>query len=363
MATHQGNTIIRPAVRSRTSSYFSDAMITTVPAPVTSANDGTQPPCRRKTTGWLTVRGDGASEELVCLSIDDLPAHLLLSILHKLTADHRDISACGGVSKLWRELAASETIWSSVCVSLWPSTRLSPDLVATAGGARAFFKHRQMAIAFLASNAQITEDQAAARQVAADAQVAADNIWMIDVVGAGGAVICSKVVVPDSDDWEETFPWLIDTKLKDLQGQPVHFQALAAQLDDLSVSINIVRRSDGKMICIANKQPLQMQTNTTGSDSPLDRQSEAIDVISADCMVQSLVSGDDLAVSFMEDDERAFDEESPNAMSSLVTARLELDGTDPMAPGEVQLALMLLYNGDDPTLAELAEAMRQAPWA
>jgi hypothetical protein len=307
-----------------------------------------------------TPVGDSASssstttiEALTSRSIGDLPAHLLYAILDELTKFPAQLARCAAVSREWHDVAASDRLWRGACMLQWPSTRQSPAIVIAAGGPRLFYKQRQMTIALLST--QATADAIAARHVAADARVAADNLWMVDIMRTDGSVLFSQTVQPDVAEWEDTFPVVLETKLVDTEARAVQFDTIASQIDELSVSIHIVRRSDNKMLCIANDE--QLHQECLANDSERSSEWIKLNVISADCAVSIDHSDDHFAGAALLGGDWQEQAQPPS-----VVARIELDGTDPDAKGQVTVSLMLLAEGDDPTLAEFANAMKASPW-
>ena len=300
------------------------------------------------------------------LSIYGLPTKVLEEILHALGASPVHLTRCMGVSREWREIACSDSMWHHICTSRWPSIQMSPATMAAAGGARAFFKQRQMTIALLDAHSHSTADELAARVSASNARVAADYVWMIDLVHADGTVLFSKVIDPDPIDWANAFPVVTEAKLTDAKGQGVLFETVASMVDSLLVSINVVRRSDNKMLCVANDHRLRQQTfdseNESESDweEPLSCSSEAdvatmLDVISVDCPIISELTFDHLGKPLL-------NAGAAHQEQRRMVARLELDGTDPASEGQATVALILLSEGDYVEMAEFVETMKAVPW-
>lgn len=297
------------------------------------------------------------------LSIYGLPTKLLEEIVHALGASPVHLTRCMGVSREWRGIAGSDSMWQRICTSRWPSIQMSPATMAAAGGARAFFRQRQMTIALLDAHSHTTVDELAARVLASNARAAADYLWMIDLVHADGTVLFSQVIEPDPVNWVNTFPVVTETTLTDAKGQGVQFETVASMVDGLLVSINVVRRSDNKMLCVANNQRLRQQIvdseNESDWEEHLSCSSEAavatVDVISVDCPINSELTFDHLGKPLL--NTNATHEEQPR-----MVARLELDGTDPASKGQVTVALILLSEGDYVEMAEFVETMKAVLW-
>ena len=184
---------------------------------------------------------------------------------------------------------------------------------------------------------------------------------------ADGTVLLSQVIEPDPIDWESTFPVVTETELADETGQSIQFGTVASMIDMLIVSINVIRRSDNKMLCVANNQRLRQQTADSEDDSEFVEEAsfgrsaatvaETLDVISVDCPFHSDPTFDQFGNALPNRSCTAH-AERPRQM----VARLELDGTDPASKGRVTAALILLWDGDYVSVAEFAETMRMVPW-
>jgi hypothetical protein len=299
-------------------------------------------------------------------SIQWLPTKVLEDIVSAVGACPVYLTRCMGVSREWRKIASSDNMWRRICTSRWPSSQLSPATIAAAGGARAFFAQRQMTIALLDAHSRATADELSARVLASNARVTADYLWMIDLVHTDGTVLLSQVIEPDITDWESTFPVVTETELTNTTGQVVQFETVASMIDKLLVSINVIRRSDNKMLCIANNQQLRQQIADSEDESELEEVSvsnseaavaETLDVISVDCPFNSELTFDQLG-NVLPNRSCTAHEEQPRQM----VARLELDGTDPASKGQVTAALILLSDGDYVSVAEFAETMRIVTW-
>lgn len=295
------------------------------------------------------------------LSIDGLPTKLVEDILYALGVSPVHLVRCMSVSRQWREIAASDSMWQRICTLRWPSSRLSPVLVATAGGPRAFFRQRQMTITLINSHTQAMADHCAGEVLAANGRAAADYVWMIDLIHTGGTVLFSQVIEADTIDWSTNFPVVTETELTDADGGCLQFNTIASMITELYVSINVIRRSDNKMLCVANNQRLRQETIDSESESDLGdftgsevAVADMLNVISVDCPINSDYFIRTPAYSAA----NAYGQQMPGQMS----ARLELDGTDPASEGQVTAALLLLSGGDYATLSEYVEVMKAAPW-
>lgn len=321
----------------------------------------------RCSTGWGTHNSQRVrtTADDSPLSVHWLPTKLLEEIVYALGACPVHLTRCMGVSREWREIAGSDNMWWRICASRWPSSQISPTVVTAAGGPRAFFTQRQMTIALLDAHSRATAEELSSRVLASNARVTADYLWMIDLLHADGTVLLSQVIEPDPIEWEKNFPVVTELELTDAVGRSIQFKTVVSMIDELLVSINVIRRSDNKMLCVANNQRLRQQIVDSEDESELEQSSsgnseapvaEMLDVISVDCPFDSELTFDHFGNVLPNRSSMAHEE--PRQM----IARLELDGTDPATKGQVTAALILLSEGDYVSVPEFAETMRMVPW-
>ena len=277
------------------------------------------------------------------LQLGNLPEHLHYHILTQLAADGSALGAAAAVCRLWREHASSRELWRIACIARWPSSTQSLAVICTADGPRGFYRRRHAAALAARSQWAASQSQQSA-QMELDKQTIADLVWMIDVLCPNGRVLWSTTAETKATDCDTTFPFLIETVLLDADGNPRPFNTILPMAPGLSVSIMCARRSDSKMLSVTDRTPLAVET---------DAGSTPLDLLAANFPIVPGVVDGSLS---------AFDEElHPTHRESPLTARLEIDGTDIGDEGTTA-SLMVLWNEDDPTIAEFARAMRLATW-
>ena len=247
-----------------------------------------------------------------------LPTPVLCDILALIAAvDAKAVPLISRVCCRWRSCTRSEYFWQRICIARWPTTSQALPLVNVNGGFRNYYQKRS----------------AAPRQNLSSSNVAAAAVagisWMIDLLDADGTSLLTQVVTRTANEWQSTFPTIVEANVVNEACCPVPFALLSRKLAQLRVSVSVVRRSDLRTLCVVNDGRLQTPRG-------VPRAAEGLYKIARGTI--------------------------DSTKSKPLTLRVELDGTDPALDHAV-IGVMVEAGNDESSLPEFASAMLLADWA